>query len=770
MTTIRKIMLKRILFGLFGLLLLALISVYIVLWSSLPALDGRYTAPVSSPTTLSRDARGHVTINADNRFDAAYAAGFAHAQDRLFQMDLLRRAGAGEISALFGKAALKMDERARFHQFRKRAEGIYASLPSEHKALLDQYAQGVNAALSEYSVLPFEYLLLQTDFAPWKPEDSLLVSFSMYMDLQHAQVLRDLTFTRLQHHYGQEMVDFLLLPSAYQAALDGSWIPRPDFVDVPLLAPNDDPNWAMVDIPEPIDIGSNNWAVGSALTATESGMMSDDMHLGLNVPPIWYRMSMYYKHKGEDVTLHGVSLPGSPGIIVGTNTHVAWGFTNANLDNTDWIVLAEETPTWQEVETITANGEAHEYTIEMSDFGPVKTVDGQRYALRWVAHMPYAINLNHADLDTAKNLEHANKITKTMGIPVQNFVAVDRLGNVGWMPAGAVTARPTPSNTAISIDQYSERWQQQANDLPAVINPDDHRIWTANARVISAEQMTRFGDGGYSVGARGLQIRDRLYEKSQFAEPDFYAIQLDNKAQFMSRWHALLVDALRQSPQEFEQDLKWLNDWQACSCSSSVGYTLVRKFRSSVINALFAPLQTTLEQEDLSLSPVLRHVEPATIEILSQQTIEWLPSESENYDDFLRDRYRATRQQLIDSYAEGDETALSSLTWGHVNELNVQHPFSRVMPILAPLLDMKSVPGFGDSYLPAVQNGTHGASQRLTVQPGYEQNAILTIPGGQSGHPLSQFYRRGFDDYVDAENTPLLPGNAEYSISFQPLN
>jgi penicillin amidase len=215
-------MIKRISIIVVSLLTLLLVLTYGILRASLPSLDQHINAPVSANLALQRDALGRVIINASNRADAAFAMGYAHAQDRLFQMDLLRRSGAGEISELFGKAALDMDKRARFHRFRQRAQNIFAELPDHHKTLLERYSQGVNQAVESTSVLPFEYLFLQASFRPWLPEDSLLTSFSMYMDLQHSQVLRDLTFTRIREKFGQPMVDLLLMPSNYQAALDGS--------------------------------------------------------------------------------------------------------------------------------------------------------------------------------------------------------------------------------------------------------------------------------------------------------------------------------------------------------------------------------------------------------------------------------------------------------------------------------------------------------------------------------------------------------------------
>ena len=184
----------------------------------------------------------------------------------------------------------------------------------------------------------------------------------MYLDLQGGQVAIDLARTALKDTFGEPLYRFVTQPSNYQAALDGSEIPLsddpiPDYPNFPEAKQEDMANATTAgdthyDATPPPDIGSNNWAVSGKLTATGSGMLANDMHLGLRVPIIWYRTQLNYTDKGKDVQVTGVSLPGLPGVIVGTNNYIAWGFTNANLDNVDWIALDDDTPTTQVEETI----------------------------------------------------------------------------------------------------------------------------------------------------------------------------------------------------------------------------------------------------------------------------------------------------------------------------------------------------------------------------------------------------------------------------------
>jgi penicillin amidase len=594
--------------------------------------------------------------------------------------------------------------------------------------------------------------------------------------LQGGQVERDLVNTFLVDKFGYGLLDFFNMQSPYQAALDGSILggQKPEIpslnIDLSKLKKNTDISDGLLSfnsIAEPLDIGSNNWAVTGALTDSESAMVSDDMHLGLRVPPIWYRAQLNYISKGKETTITGVSLPGTPIIIVGSNGHVSWGFTNANLDNVDWIRLKDETKTEIVSEVITLKDGEEVLKIEMSQYGPVRTMDDERYALVWVAHQDYAVNMSIMEMAKAQSLEEAFAIADKVRIPVQNLMLGDAQGNAGWRPIGAVTARKTPSLFAIDEDDYSDLWLQQEPNLPTHINPSHGRLWTANARVISADDFPRYGDGGYAIGARGLQIRDRLFEKESFTEQDFYSIQMDNEARFIMPWHMKLINVLRKNPLLYAKDIDILNQWKNCACAESIGYTLTRRYRSTIINSLLAPIYDAMPDADRSLASALRGIEPAIWMLLDTEAVDWLPNEFSSYDNFLLASYTSTKTELIKQYDANPQT-LEGLEWGNVNKLKIQHPFASQLGPFAGLLNMPEVDGFGDSFMPAVQLSKFGASQRLIVRPGNEDKGILTVPGGQSGHPLSEFYSAGFMAYAQGKNTPLLPSETQHVITISP--
>lgn len=765
---IKRLLLLVVVLGLAGTAV-----VYGVLSLSLPALDGKgHSEAINEPVIISRDVLGQAVIKAQSHNDAAYGLGYAHGQDRFFQMDLLRRNAAGELSEIFGKAALALDKKMRFHQLRKRSQVILKNLPESDKQLLKSYAQGVNEGLAQIGYSSFEYLLTGAQQRPWQSEDSLLIIFSMYLDLQSATFERDQALIQIEQQYGKHMLKFLTQPSQYQAALDGSQL-APYSADIPKLPilkqqtqqSSTPAMYAFNSFAASQERGSNNWAVTGALTTTGAAMLSDDMHLAMAVPVIWYKAQLNYVHNNVKTQVTGVSLPGAPAIVVGTNNHIAWGFTNGYIDTADWVALTSNNKTWQVDEQIALpNNEAETYTLTLSEYGPVKYINGQAYALSWAAHQSYAVNMQLLQLEQATEVDDALAIASDVGIPVQNLIVVDSQGSAAWKLMGGIPGRKTPSELSVKSTDYSPLWLQNEAQRPVVKNPVSGRIWTANSRVVSAQDNERFGNGGYSLGARATQVRDRLFEKQKFVEDDFYQLQLDNQARFLIPWHALLLKQLKADEGNNAAYISAVENWQQCACASSVGYTLVKHYRDEVINITFSTLQQSLSEKNGTLSYVRRDLEPAVWQLINAQPSSWLNPQFSTWEQQLQGAFSQTIAKLSTQYGNN----IQGWQWGKVNELVIEHPFAKQIPILARFLNMPKTPGFGDSYMPAVQGRSFGASQRFIVQPGHLENAILTVPGGQSGHPLSNFYRAGFSQYINAENTPLLPQALVHQIIISP--
>jgi len=378
--------------------------------SALPQLDGKVTLfGLGKNVVIDRDENGVATVKAQNRNDAAMALGFVHAQERFFQMDLLRRNAAGELSSLFGEVALNYDKEIRIHRFRDRARKIVNHLNQNELALLQAYTRGVNQGLERLKASPFEYLLLQQIPVQWQEEDTVLTVFSMYLDLQYARGERELSLAIMKRALPEELFAFLTPKgSQWDAAIDGTQFPgsiMPPSFPKEVLSNTLATNFEKQDYKF---VGSNNWAISGAKTNTGSAMLANDMHLGIRVPNTWFRASIEYPYANKTIKVTGATLPGTPSVVVGSNTNIAWGFTNSYGDWSDVILLQTND---NKTQYLTPQGykdfTQHKQVIAVKDqdsveitttetiWGPVigENAQGELLVYRWVAHDINAVNL-----------------------------------------------------------------------------------------------------------------------------------------------------------------------------------------------------------------------------------------------------------------------------------------------------------------------------------------------------------------------------------------
>lgn len=765
---------------------------YWQLEASLPQLDGRMPlSGLGADVGISRDALGTVTVRGRDRTDVSRALGFVHAQERYFQMDLLRRRAAGELSALVGRAALATDQGVRIHRFRHRAEQILTQLSPSEQTLLMAYVEGVNAGLAALAEKPFEYFLLRTEPEPWQPADTLLTAYAMYLTLQASDGRTELTRQRARQLLPPALYRFLRAPGSewdaplFGEALAATAIPPADALASwqPQLSA---PIWDSRQ-PDAVFPGSNNWAVAGGHSATGAAMLANDMHLGLQVPNIWFRTRLQYGEAEQHQDVVGVSLPGAPMLIIGSNGRVAWGFTNSYGDYSDVIVLEQpevgryQTPDGIRAltvieEAIAIKGEAAEtLAVEETVWGPVihTDADGKRYVFRWVAHDPaQAINLGLLDIERSDNVLQALNLAKKTRVPSQNFVVADREGSIGWTVIGAIPRRLGYDGAEpVSWASGERRWDgyRDPDEYPEVLNPADGRIWTANARVVSGEALAVIGDGGYDFGARARQIRAGLFAREQFTEADLLTVALDDRAPVLNRWQqhllALLDDnAIAEQPLR-AQARALISNWQGRATIDSVDYRLVRGYRFLLRDALYRAWLHPLYDIDPETRPsaLSNHWEAVVWPVLQQQPSHLLPNGYASWREFELAVVDALLHGLT---ANGED--LSAQNWGQKNRAAILHPLSKFVPVLGQYLNAPMQPLPGDANMPRVQAPNFGASERLIVSPGHENRGIFHMPGGQSGHPLSPFYLAGHDAWANGESTPLLPGEAQYLLVLHP--
>ncbi|MDX1498573.1 MAG: penicillin acylase family protein [Woeseiaceae bacterium] len=780
---------RLLLAGVFALLLVTGLA-WLMLRASLPTLDGELAvAGLAAPATIARDAAGIPVITAASRTDLAFATGFAHGQDRFFQMDTIRRRAAGELSELIGSATVETDRSARLHRFRDRARTVLSGLDPAARLLLARYADGVNAGLASLQARPFEYFLLGAEPRPWAAEDSLLVWYTMFLRLNDELAERDVRRGLARRVLPAEVFDWMYPQGTpWDAPLMGESrpagpAPAADVYsvrDVSGAAPPADEQ-GKKDFP-----GSNNWAVAGRLTTNGRAMVANDMHLSHAVPNIWYRARLVVVGAGaRDVT--GVTIPGTPFVVAGSNGQVAWGFTNSYGDWTDAVLLIPgaapgtyRTPAGDRVfekrtELITVKN-ADPVKVEFRDtiWGPVRDdidyPDGE-IAVAWIAHAPAAVNLANVDLETAQSVTAALDIASHVGMPPQNFVAGDADGNIGWTIAGRIPVRRgyDPLLPADWSDTAGwDGWLAPA-DYPRIVNPADGRIWTANARVADGEALELIGDGGYDLGARARQIRDGLLAKDRFEPADMLAIQTDDRALFLARWQGLLLDLLDDDAVAGDRELSTyrdlVRDWVPRAAPESVGYRLVRAFRLEVeaqlFHALTAPARAAYG-DDVELR-VSHQFEAPLWQVVTERPLHLLPGDYASWDEFL---LAAVRRNL--AWFDTFDGPLAERRWGERNTASIRHPLSAAVPLFGARLDMPAVPLPGDVDLPRAQGPAFGASERFAVAPGDEASGLMHMPTGQSGHPLSPFYRSGHRDWVEGVPAPFLPGAPAHTLELVP--
>jgi penicillin amidase len=782
---------------------------------SLAQIEGtRQLEGLSAAVQVTRDALGIPTVRGATRIDVARATGFLHAQDRYFQMDLARRRAAGELSALVGPRALPLDREIRIHRFRAEAQRAVSLMSSDDRALLVAYAEGVNAGLRALATLPFEYLVLRQDPTSWRTEDSFLVVLSMFVTLQDIDGSYESTLATMAAVLPPEMYTFMApRGSEWDAPIDGEAfglapIPGPDVYDLRSRRTGKPPSiprpaadrvelgsgtWnSGFDTARDAAVGSNNFAVSGRLTADGGALVANDMHLTVRVPNTWYRAAFEWPDAttpNESHRVIGVTLPGVPAVVVGSNTQIAWGFTNTYADWSDVVLLDVDlsrpgqylTPhgwrpyeRFDEVIPVAGQRDEHQEVL-WTEWGPLIKTDhrGRPRAYRWVAHAAEQLAVSIRPLESARTLEEAFDQANGLGTPGQNLVVADRSGRIGWTVYGSLPRRiGIDGQQPASWSDGSRGWKGWLSDAeyPRIVDPADGRIWTANARVVSGPMLDKLGDGSYEIGSRAHIIRDRLFARNHFTARDLLAIQLDTSADFLSRWRGLLLqllsdDAVRANSSRAQFRDLLANGWSGVVAPDSVGYRLTRAFRDLVSERVMAFVLAECYEADPAFDyTTVRRRDAAIFALVTAKPLHLLDPEYATWDALLLDAVDATVEQAM----RDRSGTLRDRRWSEFNAVEYRHPLSAGIPLFGRWLDMPSTDLPGDLYTPRVHWRSIAASERMIVSPGREADGIMHMPTGQSGHPLSPFYANSHAAWARGEPTPFLPGPAVYTLILTP--
>lgn len=752
--------------------------------ASRPVLSGELRATgLKAQVVIDRDEDGIPSIVSQNRSDAALALGFLHAQERFFQMDMIRRSAAGELAEVLGASLISADRKARVHQFRIRAEKTYLSLSDEERAYLQSYTDGVNAGLGALRMRSWEYLLLRSQPEPWRPQDSLLVVFFLYRSLQDERADQDYHRYLLYRALPRKMADFLAPEGTaeWDAPLAGEVnppgdIPGPEVFDLRTASLARMPHFRLR---ESRIGGSNAWAVSARDSGTGHAIVANDMHLPFQMPTIFYRALM----RMEERQLNGVTVPGFPFLLAGSNGDVAWGLTNAAIDAVDLVRLDQAGLTERAYRTASGIREVEferevirvrgardvEISIGKTVWGPIvrKTRDGVIFAHSWLAYLPSAVNLAWDGLESATSVSEAVAAAHRIGTPALAVVIADRQGEVGWTLAGALPAGALDSRRLPLLSSWRQ-WPETATETaphPSMMSPQFGRIWAANCRAVTTGSVGDLLSGGPHVcGARGRQIRDRLLALKVADGPAMLDLQRDTRAHFLDRWGQLMLALLSSSESGDERKLQRLREvletWDGCATSDSVAYPLIRRFREIVERLVFEPFCAAVQAktEPFDLSSVSDQLEQPLWQLVNERPPHLLAPWFKGWDDLLQTSLNA----VLSSAGE-------PLSWGRVNELKMRHMLSAAVGrFFGRFIDAPGSPLDGDLHMPLAQTPAHGPVFRFVVSPGAEHEGTATMSGGQAGHFMSPYYLAGHDAWLAGRAAPFCPGATRFQLLLRP--
>lgn len=800
------------------LVLFAFVAIgYGWLTSSVPQLEG--TIEVNGPgatVTIARDEHGVPHIDAASENDLAFGLGFAHAQDRLWQMEMNRRIGSGRVSEVLGEAGLGLDRFFRTLGFTHRARSALAALPDETVIALNSYADGVNAFLDSHrGALPPEFVLTGVTPEPWTPIDSLVWQKMMWLDLSgnarhevaRARLLQKLSPQQVASLYpeypGEEPREMPSLASLYEKS--------------PLLA-----TAIALGPAKPEGYGSNNWVVSGNKTQSGKPLLANDPHLGLTTPSIWYLTRLHNRTDNSNIV--GVSFPGAPGIVLGRNDHISWGFTNTAPDTMDLFVektvdqdsyLAPDGPTpflvREEIIKV-RGGDDVVLAVRETRHGPVVsdiyegseefTGDDHVIALQWTALMPEDTGVVALQkLGKAKNFEEFKAAGRYYRGPQQNMIYADTDGNIGYYAPALVPVR-RPDNEIgglLPSPGWDSKYDWQGfipyDELPTRFNPPSDVIATANEKIVDGN-YPHFITHDWSLPYRGNRIRSVLGETNGHTLGTFASLHADTVSDMARDILPWMVAALDDSPIKSAL-ASWDGNMATDAAEPLIFYTWVRHYQELLMADELGELYGSFRRQRPRLikSSLFwsANTEPnawntgyfALPPIAATDALSWCDDlttegEQESCAVLAQQAMATSLTELKSAFGENWQ----SWQWGQSHLLHQSHrPMSQI-PGLKDLFELSApVPGgrftvnvAGVSTNPRTLNhSTFGPSYRGIFDMSDLDASLFVQPTGQSGNPFSDHYGDLFEDwlnvrYFEIPTKSVLPENATAVLVLEPIN
>jgi len=727
--------------GLLAVALLLVAAIGFAAWTllgSLPKISGEVRLAdtgLSAPLTIGRDSAGVVTITAQSGLDADFALGFVHAQDRLFQMELMRRLGTGRLSELFGIRTLKADKLMRMLGLAQQANTQYEAASSDLRAALDAYAAGVNAFMQWHGFpLPPEFLLLRFEPEPWRPADSLLWGRLMAWQLS-GNAGQEIQDERLRRVVSPDLLPLLLREEGRQASLSGFG---------------------------PTRSASNNWAISGARTASGSPILANDPHLGLSAPATWYMARL----STPDGVRVGATVPGLPFLVIGSNGHVAWGFSTTHSDTQDLFEehLSPDQPEHYDTPTGPAAFDMRREIIKVKDsadvtfsvrstrHGPlISDLEPERYlhrrfSLAWTGFLPDDRSPEaFLHMNRAKNAAAFKDALRDFHAPQQNVVFADTDGNIGFVAAGRVPARRNIANESLFpapgwIDDYDWTGTLSFADLPQIWNPPNGGIITANNDIRPLRYLHFLGHS-FDRSYRRDRIQSLLAETPDATLEDMERIQLDDfSAPLFGFVKAHLPEVAPSVPLDIAA---MMAGWDGRMDPDRPEPLIATAWLYATARRVFADEMGAEEFEDWWLW----QVDILNVAMTNPRWCDdWETPTAEN----CRDTVRAAFGEALEALRARYGMDWLQWSWGAAHEMQFRHPVYARLPYIGDRLVPKAAAP-GDHFtinrggIAIGDNGArfadvHGPGMRLAVDLSRPGAPVFNMAGGQSGHLLSSHY------------------------------
>jgi len=793
------------------LLLILLILTIAILWAycqarwALPQLDGSlHVQGLQQKVVIMRDAHGVPTIEAASLPDLFFAQGYVTAQDRLWQMDIMRRFANGELSEVVGKDGLEHDRQQRILGIHVAAEHAAQALSPRDRSYFESYVRGVNASMeNSRRHLPIEFRIMGYSPRPWTLEDSFAVGAQLVQELNHYSYRSELLREKFLSALGPELTADLFVNSSrhdHPPALEASKEPPhaarssdnsdddPDDTDTepapvasgPQQVPH--PSFqpfataggreSLLNSPETnydLRPGSNDWVVSGAHTVSGKPLLSNDMHLGHQMPNLWYEAHL---HSG-DLDVVGVTLPGVPFVVVGHNQRIAWGFTNVGptvedvfIENFNAAGQYESPQGWRDAEhrneIIHVKGQRDiVFNVIVTRHGPVISdlVPGEtrKLALRWTLYDSFTDPF--FDVNAARNWDEFRKALSTWGAPGQNVVYADIDGHIGYQATGRIPIRAAGDGSLpVNGSDDAHEWKGYVPfaQMPYVFDPPSGTLATANGR-IAPDNYKYSISTEWDAPWRTERIYRVLNSGKKLAPPDMLALETDVESDFDHACAERFVQALDNSknlsaPLRQARDL--LRDWDGLLSTDSPAATIEIHARQELTRLLLEP--KLAKAHDASAASALTwksyHWMMSSIwleNVLSEQPKRWLPERYGTYDDLLA---AAVEAALHEPEAPKD---LATWRWGSISPIEITHPVLSKLPVIGKWTGPGLHEQSGGSFTVKQVGRAFGPSERFTADLSNFDHSTLNTVTGQAGNFSSPYYMDQWEAWYGATTFSL---------------